>query len=213
MTASDSTGLRFDPQTGIIPAVVQDARSGRVLMLGYMNREALATTRQTGRVTFYSRSRRALWTKGATSGNWLELVEIRPDCDRDALLVRAVAHGPTCHTGDATCFGAPDRPTLGEVLGELFELVESRKRERPPGSYTTRLFEQGTGRIAQKVAEEAVELALEAAASGDGIAEEAADLLYHVLVLLSHVGVSPETVAATLAARRPRLQCNGGYVG
>ena len=197
-----STDLRFDPATGLIPAVVQDARSGRVLMLGYMNHEALERTLETGRVTFHSRRRDALWTKGETSGNRLNLVELRPDCDGDALLVRAIARGPTCHTGAVSCFGEPDRLTLGEVVGELFDVIRDRTTERPRGSYTARLAEAGTARIAQKVVEEAAELALEAVQAGVTVDEESADLVYHMLVLMSELGVTPEQVAACLAARR-----------
>ncbi len=204
MTSADamSSDLRFDSATGLIPAVVQHARSGRVLMLGYMNEEALEKTRTTGRVTFFSRERQTLWTKGETSGNWLELVEIRPDCDRDALLVRAIAHGPACHTGAASCFGEPERMALGEALGELFDVIEDRARERPEGSYTAQLFEAGTARIAEKVTEEATELAIDAVQSEGRAAEEAADLLHHTLVLLSAVGVTPEQVGAVLLGRR-----------
>ena len=194
--------MRFDSDTGLIPAIVQDARSGRVLMLGYMNREALDRTLQSGRVTFFSRSREKLWVKGETSGNWLEPVELRADCDGDALLVRAVAHGPTCHTGSVSCFGESDAPPLGEVMGELYDLIEGRKRDKPEGSYTTKLLAGGKQAVARKVAEEAVELALEAVDSGDRAHEEAADLLYHVLVLLSALETSPEDVAATLVGRR-----------
>ncbi len=196
------TELRFDPATGLIPAVVQDARSGRILMLGYMNRESLALTRETGRISFYSRSRGKLWTKGESSGNWLELVDIQPDCDGDALLVRATAHGPTCHTGRISCFGEPEPPTLGEVVGDLSALIEERKRQRPEGSYTTRLFQEGKSTIARKVAEEAVELALELVEGDDRVPEEAADLLYHILVLLTSAGTSTQEVARVLKNRR-----------
>lgn len=200
----DSTleDLKFDPGTGLIPVVVQDARSARVLMVGYMNREAVSRTRDTGALTFFSRSRQELWTKGDTSGHWLELVELRPDCDNDTLLARAYPHGPTCHTGEPSCFGDPRRPTLGEILGDLYTLIEQRNLERPDGSYTTQLFDAGPTRISQKLAEEAVELALEAAGARERVDEEAADLLYHLLVLLAGSGVTPEGVAARLAERR-----------
>jgi phosphoribosyl-ATP pyrophosphohydrolase/phosphoribosyl-AMP cyclohydrolase len=194
--------LCFDPNTDLIPAIVQDARSGRVLMLGYMNRDALERTRETGRVTFFSRSRKMLWEKGETSGNWLELMEIRPDCDADALLVRAVPHGPTCHTGAVSCFGELDCPDLGQILADLYELIEERKRERPDGSYTTRLFDGGPPAIGRKVAEEALELTLEAVTAGSRADEEAADLFYHTLVLLAALEVSPEDVAQRLVERR-----------
>ncbi|MGH7544945.1 MAG: bifunctional phosphoribosyl-AMP cyclohydrolase/phosphoribosyl-ATP diphosphatase HisIE [Gemmatimonadota bacterium] len=194
--------LRFDPDSGLLPAVVQDARSGRVLMLGYMNREALERTRATGRVTFFSRERGRLWTKGETSGNTLELVEVRADCDADALLIRAVPHGPTCHTGQTSCFGETDAPDLGEVLGELFRVIEQRKSEKPEGSYTVRLLDQGLPAIGRKVTEEAAELTIEAVSGGARPVEEAADLLYHVLVLLAALGRTPEEVARELRARR-----------
>lgn len=202
MAASLDDPLSFDPQTGLIPAVVQDERSGAVLMLGYMTREAIAQTRASGRVTFFSRRRQRLWTKGETSGNWLELVEIRADCDGDALLVRAKPHGPTCHTGRPSCFGEPEHPNLGEVLSGLCEVIEGRKRTRPEGSYTAELFDAGRSRIAQKVVEEAAELALAAATSGADVAEEAADLIYHALVLLSASDVDPAGVATVLSERR-----------
>jgi phosphoribosyl-ATP pyrophosphohydrolase/phosphoribosyl-AMP cyclohydrolase len=198
----DTAELHFDAETGLIPAIVQDARSGRILMLGYMNQEALDRTIADSRVTFFSRSRNMLWRKGETSGNWLELRDVRTDCDRDALLIRATAHGPTCHTGAVSCFGEPETPNLGEVLGELFDVIEKRKSLRPPGSYTARLFDGGNSAISRKVAEEAMELALEAVQDGDRAAEETADLLYHTLVLLSALDVSPETVATTLVKRR-----------
>lgn len=193
---------RFDSETGLVPAVVQDARSGRVLMLGYMNREALERTRETGRVTFFSRERGRLWTKGETSGNTLECVEVRADCDADALLVRAIPHGPTCHTGQVSCFGEPAAAMLGEVVGDLFRVIEQRKATRPEGSYTARLFEGGVPAIAQKVDEEAAELVAEAVGGGARPVEEASDLLYHVLVLLAALGHTPEDVARELRARR-----------
>lgn len=198
----DPSAVRFDPETGLMPAIVQDVRSGRVLMLGYMNAEALSRTEQSGRVTFFSRSRQQLWTKGETSGNWLEPVEVRADCDGDALLVRAIAHGPTCHTGAVSCFGEDRHPQLGEVVAELFEVIQSRRRERPDGSYTASLFQEGPGRIGRKVAEEALELSLELVGEGDRVDEEAADLLYHLLVLLAAAGHTPTDVARVLSGRR-----------
>lgn len=201
-SAARSLSVSFDSDSHLVPVIVQSVRSGRVLMLGYMNAEALRVTRESGRVTFFSRSRQRLWTKGETSGNWLEPVELVPDCDGDALLVRAQPHGPTCHTGSESCFGCTETTTLGEMLGELFDLIEDRRRRRPEGSYTAELLDAGTARIAQKVAEEAVELALEAVARGGRVADEAADLLYHLLVLLSATALEPEAVAATLRERR-----------
>lgn len=196
----------FDEKSGLIPAVVQDVRSGRVLMLGYMNNQALQHTRASGRVTFFSRSRGELWTKGERSGSWLELVELRTDCDGDALLVRAVPHGPTCHTGQTSCFGEAEGVALGEVLADLADVIESRKRERPQGSYTASLFEDGPARIARKVGEEALELGLELVGDGDRIAEEAADLLFHVLVLLAAADRTPQSVAEALQRRRSGVE-------
>lgn len=189
---------------GLVPAIVQDADSGEVLMLGYMNEAALAATRATGRVTFFSRSKERLWTKGESSGHFLELVELATDCDDDALLVRARPHGPTCHEGTRTCFGEAWRPPLA-FLGALDRFIAVRERERPEGSYTTRLFAAGTRRIAQKVGEEGVETAL-AAAGGDRqeLIDESADLLYHLIVLLRDAGLSLADVAQRLEARHGR---------
>jgi phosphoribosyl-ATP pyrophosphohydrolase/phosphoribosyl-AMP cyclohydrolase len=173
---------------GLVPAIVQHADSGEVLMLGYMDREALARTRATGQVTFWSRSRQRLWTKGETSGNTLELRAIEADCDRDALLLLAVPAGPTCHLGTRSCWGeAPPRPAAAPLafLGHLDALVAARIAARPAGSYTTRLLDEGVLRIAQKVGEEGLEVALAGAAQdADRVVGEAADLLYHLLVLL-----------------------------
>lgn len=196
--ALDPDALAWDKQSGLLPAIVQDARTHRVLMLGYMNREALQATRDTSRVTFYSRSKGRLWTKGETSGHTLELVAIEADCDRDTLLVQAIPHGPTCHLGTPSCFaGAP-----GTFLGELDALIAERQRERPPGSYTTGLFESGVRRIAQKVGEEGVETALAAVDQDpDALLGEAADLLYHMLVLLHARGLSLSDAEAELRRR------------
>lgn len=184
---------------GLLPAIVQDAATLRVLMLGYMDRAALAATREKGLVTFFSRSRGRLWTKGETSGNVLHLVSLRVDCDGDALLVLARPNGPTCHLQRPSCF--PDAP--GNVLAELDALFVRRERERPAGSYTTGLFEAGVRRIAQKVGEEGVETALAAVAEGDGaLLGEAADLAYHLLVLLRARGLGLADVERVLAARR-----------
>lgn len=191
--------LAWDRQDGLLPAIVQDADNRRVLMLGYMSREALAATLATGRVTFFSRSRQALWTKGETSGHTLQLVAIEADCDADALLVQARPAGPTCHIGRTSCFA--DAP--GDVLAELDRTIARRAAERPPGSYTTRLFEAGVRRIAQKVGEEGVETALAAVAQDDdALRGEVADLLYHCLVLLRARGLSLADALDALAARR-----------
>ena len=203
----DVTSVCFEEGTGLVPAVVQDASDGAVLMVGYMNDESLARTLQTGRVTFWSRSRGRLWEKGETSGNTLVVQAIASDCDGDALLVTANAAGPTCHTGDRSCFGLgcaseSESRDLGPVLAELSEVIADRDRGRPDGSYTTALFESGLGRVAQKVAEEAVETALAAVSEPERVPDESADLLYHLLVLWRAAGIEPRAVAARLAERR-----------
>lgn len=183
---------------GLLPVVVQDAATLRVLMLGYMNQEALTATRRSGQVTFYSRSKQRLWTKGESSGNVLDVVAIDTDCDRDTLLVLAYPRGPTCHLGRDSCF--PQAP--GQFLGALDRLVAQRERERPAGSYTTQLFEKGTRRIAQKVGEEGVETALAGVAQGDEeLLGESADLLYHLTVLLRARGLGLADAVAVLEAR------------
>jgi len=185
--------LDWDKGDGLLPAIVQDADSLRVLMLGYMDRNALRITLESRLVTFYSRSRQQLWTKGETSGHALDLVGMGTDCDTDTLLVLARPRGPTCHLQRESCFegaparGAPQRLPAGDLafLGELDALVARRARERPSGSYTTRLFESGVRRIAQKVGEEGVETALAGVTqSDDDLLGEAADLVYHLTVLL-----------------------------
>ena len=194
---------------GLVPAIVQHADSGAVLMLGYMNREALAQTLSSRRVTFYSRSRGALWVKGQTSGNALDLVDAALDCDGDTLLLLARPLGPTCHRGSATCFDrspadAAPAPRFTE-LATLDATIAQRLRDRPAGSYTTRLAEQGAIRAAQKVGEEGVETALAGAAQSVAELEsEAADLLYHLGVLLQLRGSSLAAVADVLRARRER---------
>jgi phosphoribosyl-ATP pyrophosphohydrolase/phosphoribosyl-AMP cyclohydrolase len=192
--ATDNPSSGFDPSRldwakgdGLLPVVVQDASNLRVLMLGYMNREALETTLASRRVTFFSRSKQRLWTKGESSGHVLELVSVDADCDDDTLLVLAYPHGPTCHLQRASCF--PSAPSA--FLSDLDALVAQRERERPAGSYTTRLFESGTRRIAQKVGEEGVETALAAVAQDEAaLLGESADLLYHLTVLLRARGLS-----------------------
>ena len=191
----------FAKGDGLVPAIVQHARTGEVLMLGYMDEAALAKTRETGLVTFFSRSKQRLWTKGETSGDTLALVDLKIDCDADTLLVRALPAGPTCHTGTTSCFGDDVVPALG-FLAELNALVASRHAERPEGSYTTKLFEGGIRRMAQKVGEEGVETALAAVAQGDEeLLGESADLLYHLLVLLRARGLGLRDVLGVLEAR------------
>jgi phosphoribosyl-ATP pyrophosphohydrolase/phosphoribosyl-AMP cyclohydrolase len=202
----------IDPETldwakanGLVPAIVQDAASGEVRMLGYMDREALGATLRDGFVTFHSRSRGQLWRKGESSGNVLEVVDVRADCDRDALLILARPHGPTCHTGAASCFGRDGAPGTG-FLGELAWLIEDRAGAEPATSYTARLLGGGVKRIAQKVGEEGVEVAL-AAVAGDSkeVTAEAADLVYHLTVLLQAAGSSWEEVTAELKGRHANI--------
>jgi phosphoribosyl-ATP pyrophosphohydrolase/phosphoribosyl-AMP cyclohydrolase len=191
----------FAKGDGLLPAIVQHAQSGEVLMLGYMDEAALARTRASGLVTFFSRSKQRLWTKGETSGDSLALVDIRLDCDADTFLVRAIPAGPTCHTGTSSCFGNDVKPSLG-FLAELDALVASRHDERPDGSYTTKLFEGGIRRMAQKVGEEGVEAALAAVAEDDdALIGEAADLVFHLMVVLRARGIGFDAVAGELAAR------------
>ncbi len=190
--------LAWDKQDGLLPAVVQDAATLRVLMLGYMDRAALQATLDTGRVTFFSRSKQRLWVKGESSGHVLQLVAIDVDCDRDTLLLQARPHGPTCHLGRCSCFpGAP-----GSFLAELDALIERRERERPEGSYTTRLFDGGVRGIAQKVGEEGVETALAGVVQDDAaLTGEAADLLFHLQVLLRARGLSLDDAVDVLRQR------------
>lgn len=191
----------FAKGDGLVPAIVQHARTGEVLMLGYMDETALAKTRESGLVTFYSRSKQRLWTKGETSGDVLALVDLKIDCDADTLLVRALPAGPTCHTGTTSCFGDDVAPRLG-FLAELDALVASRHAERPEGSYTTKLFDGGIRRMAQKVGEEGVETALAAVAEDDdALLGEAADLVFHLMVVLRARGIGFERVVQKLASR------------
>lgn len=198
---TDLSRLDWAKGDGLLPAIVQHALTGEVLMLGYMDAAALETTQRTGHVTFFSRSRNRLWTKGESSGHVLAMTSLRVDCDGDTLLVGALPHGPTCHSGTSSCFGESVRPPLG-FLAELDALVAQRHAERPEGSYTTRLFEGGVRRIAQKVGEEGVETALAGVAQGDEeLLGEAADLVFHLVVLLRERGLSLADVADVLAAR------------
>lgn len=197
----DVDTLAWDKGGGLLPAIVQHWQSGAVLMLGYMSREALLQTRQSGKVTFFSRSKQRLWTKGETSANFLLLKSLHADCDHDAILVQAEPQGPTCHLGTASCFGDDAMPGL-EFLGALDALIARRERERPADSYTTKLFSAGVRRIAQKVGEEGVETALAAVVEDDeALLGESADLLFHLLVLLRARGKSLADLTATLAAR------------
>jgi len=198
--------LDWNKGDGLLPAIVQHWRNGAVLMLGYMNRDALAQTRQSGKVTFFSRSKQRLWTKGETSGNFLTLKSLHSDCDDDAILVRADPQGPTCHRGTASCFGDGSAPPL-VFLATLETLIAERDTVRPQGSYTTRLLEQGVRRIAQKVGEEGVETALAAVAEDDAaLLGESADLIYHLLILLRARKLDLGAVVETLRSRHAAKQ-------
>jgi phosphoribosyl-ATP pyrophosphohydrolase/phosphoribosyl-AMP cyclohydrolase len=201
LTAADLDALAWDKMEGLLPTVVQDADTGQVLMLGYMNRDALAATLDSGFATFFSRSKGRLWTKGETSGNRLRVQAIHPDCDEDALLVRAVPTGPTCHLGTTSCFTEAG-PSGAGWLGQLSRVVAERAAADPERSYTARLLTEGPVRIAQKIGEEGVEVAL-AGALGDreGCVSETADLLYHLTVLMQSRGFGWEDVAAELKKR------------
>lgn len=194
--------LNFEKCNGLIPAIIQDAETQVVLMLGYMNSEAVAKTQMTGKVTFYSRSKDRLWVKGEESGNFLKVVSIAVDCDNDTLLVRASPVGPVCHTGTDTCFEETNKANDVLFLSYLQDFINKRKVEMPEGSYTSSLFQKGTAKIAQKVGEEAVETVIGALANDDNnFIYEAGDLLYHLIVLLAHKGYSIEDVVKELKAR------------
>ena len=194
--------IDFEKTGGLVPAIIQDANTKNVLMLGYMNQEAFDKTMATGKVTFWSRSRNCLWTKGETSGNFLDLVSIKNDCDNDTLLVKAVPHGPTCHKGTDTCWGEDNESNPLAFLSELQDFIEHRHEEMPEGSYTTSLFQKGVNRIAQKVGEEALETVIEATnGTNDKLIYEASDMFYHLIVLLTEKGLRIEDVAAELQKR------------
>ncbi len=194
--------LDFEKTGGLIPAIIQDSTTKNVLMLGYMNEEALQITQETGRVTFWSRTRKCLWTKGETSGHYLSVVSITPDCDNDTLLVEAVPHGPVCHTGSDTCFGGKNEADSIHFLSSLQDVVCQRHKDMPEGSYTTSLFRDGTNRMAQKVGEEALEAVIEAVSgNNERLVYEAADLIYHLEVLLASKGLRIEDIADELRQR------------
>lgn len=200
------TGIRFD-SNGLIPGIVQDARTGRVLMVAYLNAESLQLTEGTGEVHFWSRSRQEIWHKGATSGNTMTVSRISADCDGDALLILVKPAGPACHTGSESCFDEPGSFESPLVPAGLWPVIERRAAERPEGSYTAKLLDRGVDAVGRKLTEEATEVLLAAKdhAAGTGsserIVEEAADLLYHLLVLLAERGLSPEDVGAVLESR------------
>lgn len=194
--------LDFEKMGGLIPAIIQDATTKNVLMLGFMNEEALKKTRDSGRVTFWSRTRKCLWTKGETSGHFLDVVSITPDCDNDTLLIEALPHGPVCHKGTDTCFGTKNESNALSFLSSLQDVVCRRHEEMPEGSYTTSLFRDGTNRMAQKVGEEALEAVIEAVSgNNERLIYESADLLYHLEVLLASKGLRIEDVAEELRQR------------
>ncbi len=194
--------LDFNKMGGLIPAIIQDAETRNVLMLGFMNQEAYEKTQETGHVTFWSRTRNCLWTKGETSGHFLNLVDIKVDCDNDTLLVRVNPIGPTCHTGTDTCWGEDNEAMPTQFLTELQDYIDKRNEEMPEGSYTTSLFKKGVSRIAQKVGEEALETVIEAVSgTDDKLKYEAADMLYHLIVLLTAKGMRIEDVVEELHKR------------
>ena len=194
--------IDFEKMGGLVPAIVQDARTKTVLMLGYMNEEAYRKTLEIKKITFWSRSRNELWTKGETSGNYLNLVEIKEDCDGDALLVKAIPEGPTCHKGTDTCWGETNEKNPLLFLTELQDFICRRHEEMPEGSYTTSLFKDGLNRMAQKVGEEALELVIEACNGTDKrMIYEGADMIYHLIVLLTSKGMRIENLAQELRER------------
>jgi phosphoribosyl-ATP pyrophosphohydrolase/phosphoribosyl-AMP cyclohydrolase len=194
--------IDFEKCGGLVPAIIQDAQTKNVLMLGYMNQEALDKTLETKKVTFWSRSRNCLWTKGETSGNFLHMVDIKIDCDNDTLLVKANPDGPTCHTGTDTCWGEVNEQNPLLFLTELQDFINRRHDEMPEGSYTTKLFKDGINKIAQKVGEEALETVIEVTnGTLEHLVYEASDLLYHLVVMLASKGLRIEQVAEELHKR------------
>ena len=197
--------IDFNKQNGRVPAIIQDAETKNVLMLGFMNEEAYRKTKETGLVTFWSRSRNTLWTKGETSGNYLHVVEIKNDCDQDTLLIKVHPDGPTCHTGADTCWQETNRSDANNpllFLSELNDFIEKRHAEMPEGSYTTSLFRDGVNRMAQKVGEEALEMVIEATnGTNERLIYEGSDMLYHLIVLLVSKGLRIEDMARELMER------------
>ncbi|WP_422003855.1 bifunctional phosphoribosyl-AMP cyclohydrolase/phosphoribosyl-ATP diphosphatase HisIE [Roseivirga pacifica] len=200
-TLSSIKELDFSKEDGLIPAIIQDAQTGKVLMLGYMNEEALEKTLATQKVTFFSRSKSRLWTKGETSENYLRLVSISPDCDQDALLVKVNPEGPTCHTGTDTCWQEENKNDL-QFLGYLTDVIKERRQLSTDESYVARLFSKGINKVAQKVGEEAVEVVIEAKDNDDKLfLDESADLLFHYMMLLEAKGFSLSDVVSVLKER------------
>lgn len=193
--------LDFDKLNGLIPAIIQDNQTNKVLMLGFMNKEAYQQTVETGKVTFFSRTKDRLWTKGETSGNYLQVVSIKPDCDCDTLLIMARPTGPVCHKGTDTCFGDRNEEDI-MFLKFLQDFIDQRRQEMPEGSYTTSLFQKGVNRMAQKVGEEAVETVIEATnGTEEGFIYEASDMIYHLIVLLTSKGLRLEDLSRELMKR------------
>jgi len=204
--------LKFDDD-GLIPAVLQNIEDGRVLMVAYMNRESFAKTLETGEVHFWSRSRRELWRKGATSGNVMKVIGMRADCDDDCLLLEVRPEGPACHTGETSCFhkplptGGPEGLALFESIGEVADVIRSRNKQRPSGSYTSKLFDEGLDRIVKKLGEEAVEVVIAGKNQDrDELTRESADLIYHLLVLWEYSAISFSDIAAELSRRRRQVK-------
>lgn len=198
--------IDFEKLGGLVPAIIQDAKTKNVLMLGFMNQEAYEKTVKTKKVTFWSRTRNTLWTKGETSGHYLNLVSIQNDCDNDTLLVKVNPVGPTCHTGTDTCWGEENTPLVNSnpllFFSELQDFIEKRHEEMPEGSYTTKLFKDGVNKMAQKVGEEALETVIEATnGTNDKLIYEASDMFYHLLVLLTSKGLRIEDIALELQKR------------
>ncbi len=194
--------IDFEKMGGLVPVIVQDSNTMKVLMLGFMNEEAYNKTVATKKVTFYSRSRKCLWTKGESSGNFLNVVSIKNDCDNDTLLIEAMPEGPVCHTGTDTCWGEENKANPLMFLSSLQDFIEKRHDEMPEGSYTTSLFKDGLNRIAQKVGEEALETVIEAVnGTDDRLVYEASDMFYHLIVLLTAKGLRIERVAEELRER------------
>ena len=194
--------IDFDKMNGLVPAIIQDAETKNVLMLGFMNKEAYEKTLETKKVTFYSRTRNCLWTKGEESGHWLHLVDIKNDCDNDTLLVKVHPEGPTCHKGTDTCWGEKNEYNSLLFLSELQDFIETRYKEMPEGSYTTSLFKDGLNRMAQKVGEEALETVIEAVhGTNERMLYEASDMFYHLIVLLTSKGLRIEDICKELIER------------
>ena len=197
----DISKLNFEKLNGLIPAIIVDNSNSQVLMLGFMNKESLEKTLETNLVTFYSRTKKALWTKGETSGNYLKLINILPDCDNDTLLVYAEPQGPTCHTGNYSCFNINNIKSLN-FLNELFNLIKERKEKLPENSYTAKLFKEGANRIIQKVGEEAIETVIAAKNKDKNeIINETSDLIYHLFVMLAELDIDFSEIVDNLKKR------------